>query len=94
MRGAGKDEPASLATAGVGPQVVLTPLAQTYKQDERNTPAAFIELAGPEGSLGTWLVTPQLPAPQTFDYAGRTWRLALRPERTYRPFTLTLKSQH
>ncbi len=95
MRGAGKDEPASLATAGVGPQVVLTPLAQTYKQDERNTPAAFIELAGPEGSLGTWLVTPQLPAPQTFDYAGRTWRLALRPERTYRPFTLTLvKATH
>jgi hypothetical protein len=92
---AAKDAPPSLATMGVGPQIVVTPLPLTYKPDERNSPAAFIELAGPEGSLGTWLVTPQVPAPQTFDYAGRTWRLALRPARTYRPFALTLlKATH
>ena len=97
MRGPVRDDsvPPSPATAGIGPQVVVTPLAPTYKQGERNTPAAFVELVGPEGSLGTWLVTPQIPAPQTFDYAGRSWRITMRPARTYRPFALTLlKATH
>jgi hypothetical protein len=90
MRSATSGEPPSLATAGIGPQIAVAPLPLTYKQDERNWPAAFIELIGPEGSLGTWLLSPQLPAPQTFDYGGHSWRLALRFQRAYRPFNLTL----
>jgi cytochrome c biogenesis protein ResB len=31
-----------------------------------------------------------LVQPQTFDYAGRTWRLAMRFERAYKPYSLTL----
>ena len=78
------------ATQGVGPKLVVTPVPITYKQDERNAPAAVIELVGTEGSLGTWAVSTHLPASQTVSYAGRTWRLGLRFERAYKPFALTL----
>lgn len=80
----------ALATAGIGPQLAVTPLRMTYKQDERNAPAANVEFVGPEGTLGTWLVSPLLGIPQKFDYAGRTWEVALRFKRYYHPFTLTL----
>ncbi len=79
-----------VATTGLGPRIVVTPLRLTYKQDERNAPAAHLELVGPEGSLGTWLVSPVLNAPQTFTYAGRTWEITLRFKRHYHPFTITL----
>lgn len=90
MRSKTPGEAPSLATAGIGPQIAVAPLPLTYKADERNMPVAFVELVGAEGTLGTWLLTPQLPAPQTFDYAGHSWRLALRFERAYKPFNLTL----
>lgn len=80
----------SPADQGIGPKVVVVPLAVTYKQDERNMPAAFLELVGPEGSLGTWLVSTFVSDAQTVAYGGRTWRLGLRPARIYKPFALTL----
>ncbi|MBI4622303.1 MAG: cytochrome c biogenesis protein ResB [Verrucomicrobia bacterium] len=83
-------EPASPATSGIGPRVSATPLPLTYNQNERNLPAAFVELIGPEGSLGTWLVSTGLPTPQRIDHGGRTWTIALRFERAYKPFALTL----
>ncbi|MEO6002183.1 MAG: cytochrome c biogenesis protein ResB [Opitutus sp.] len=90
-----KDQPPELATAGVGPKLVATPAPLTYKQDERNWPAAYIEFVGPQGSLGTFLVSAQLAVSQTLEYAGRTWRLGLRFQRSYKPFALTLlKVQH
>ena len=42
----------------------------TYKQDEQNTPTAFVELAGPEGRIGTWLVSTLLTEPQSFTLPG------------------------
>jgi hypothetical protein len=80
----------SLATQGLGLQVTTTPLALTYKMDERNLPAAYVELIAPEGSLGTWLVSGQLAEPQSFTHAGRTWQIALRLQRNYKPYSLTL----
>ena len=80
----------SPATAGIGPRLALIPLPITYKQDERNMPAAYVEIAGTEGTLGTWLVSPLLGAPQTLSYGGRTWELVLRFQRTYKPFAVTL----
>ncbi|HVU23686.1 MAG TPA: cytochrome c biogenesis protein ResB [Opitutus sp.] len=92
--GATSDLP-QLATKGVGPQLVVTPVPVTYKEDERNWPAAFVELIGPDGSLGTWLVSAQLAASQTFECAGHSFRLGLRWTRAYEPFSLTLlKVQH
>ena len=80
----------AVATTGLGPRIAVTPLRLTYKQDERNAPAAHLEFVGPEGSLGTWLVSPQLGLPQRFDYAGRTWEIALRFKRYSHPFKITL----
>jgi hypothetical protein len=87
----------SPATAGVGPRFVATPAPITYRQDARNYPTAYVELVGPEGSLGTWL-TSQAPfdeeghiiSPQRIEHNGRTYLLSLRSTRSYKPFTLTL----
>jgi hypothetical protein len=87
------------ATAGIGLTVAALSQPMTYKQDERNMPAAVLELVGAAGPIGTWLVTtnfsphsraPFLQAPQTFTHEGRTYRLGLRFTRTYKPFSLTL----
>ena len=42
-------------------------------------------------SLGTWLVSDALGAPQTFSCAGRTWQIAMRPARYYKPYSVTLQ---
>jgi hypothetical protein len=80
----------ALATTGIGPRVAVTPLRLTYKMDERNEPAANVELVGTEGSLGTWLVSTVLGNPQGFSYGGRTWEVALRFRRYYKPYAVTL----
>lgn len=90
MRDPAPGAPPALATAGIGLRVAVTPLRPTYKQDERNAPAAHLEFVGPAGSLGTWLVSPLLGRPQKFDHAGRTWEIALRSRRYYHPFRITL----
>jgi len=90
MRRDAPGAPPSLATAGMGPQIALTPLAVTYKEDDRNMPAAYVELVGTDGSLGTFLVSTELGMPQHFDYAGRSWKIVLRFERRYLPFSVTL----
>jgi hypothetical protein len=79
------------ATRDIGAKLAIVPLPLTYKQNERNLPAAVVELLGPSNvSLGTWVVSTMLVQPQTFDYAGRTWRLSMRFERAYKPYSLTL----
>ena len=90
MRNLVPEAPVSPATVGIGPRVVTTPLALTYKPDERNLAAAFVELIGPEGSIGTWLVSTQLLMPQTFEYAGQTFAVSLRFARNYKPYSLKL----
>ncbi len=90
---ADKGQP-SLANVGIGPQVLATDAPLTYKPDETNTPAAFVELIGPDHSLGTYLVSSQLGMPQAFTYDGHNYTIALRVERRYMPFSLTLKSLH
>jgi len=90
MRGPAQGGEPSPATQGIGPRIIATPMPLTYKMDERNVPAAYVEVVGPEGSLGTWLVSEMLVDPQTFTYAGRTWSIALRLQRNYKPYALTL----
>ena len=85
-----KDAPPSLATAGLGLSVVAAPQPMTYKADESNTPTAYVELAAPDTPPGTFLVSTGLVEPQHFDYAGRSWKITMRPKRIYRPFSLTL----
>jgi len=82
--------PASLATTGIGLEVVAAPQPITYKTNEANMPSAYIELAATDASPGTFLVSTGLVAPQRFDYGGRSWKITLRPKRIYEPFSLTL----
>ena len=81
----------TLATVGVGLSIDAAPQAMTYKQDETNVPTAYVELIATDASLGTFLVSTGLTEPQTFDYAGKTWKISLRSKRIYRPFSLTLQ---
>ncbi len=81
---------APVATQGVGARVQVLPLPLTYKPDEINMPAAFVEIVTTEGTLGTWVVSPMVGMPQTFAYQGRNWELVLRLKRHYLPFSLNL----
>ncbi len=84
--------PVPRATQGIGLNVDLIPQPMTYKQDERNIPAALLELVSGEGPIGTWLVSadPRMP-PQRVEHAGRTYTVGMRFERAYKHFTLTLQ---
>ncbi len=75
---------------GKGRQLLAIAQPMTYKQNERNVPAAGVQLVGPSGPIGTWLVSPFLEEPQVFEYEGRSWTVALRFARHYQPFSLTL----
>jgi hypothetical protein len=88
MRGA--DGPPAIATAGIGARILVAPQPVTYRPKEQNLPSAFVEIVAPDRSLGVFLVSTQLEAPQAFSHEGRTWRLALRPRRIYQPYSLTL----
>jgi hypothetical protein len=80
-----------------------TPVAQRYylqglrvmrDMDSHNYPSAVIELTGPDGGLGTWLVSPHLKE-QTVKVGDKEWRVSLRIERTYYPFAVhLLKTTH
>ncbi len=83
--------PPSPADQGFGPEFVAGAQPVTYRPDEDNLPSAFVELSGPEGRLGTWLVSSLFTSPQEFPYQGRTWQLMLRSRRYYYPFSLTLQ---
>lgn len=80
------------ATAGAGTRVAVSSVAVANGVDGADTdiPAAYIELARGETLLGTYLVTPWLTAPQSVDVGGKRYEIALRFERGYRPYTLSL----
>lgn len=82
------------ASQGVGKEVVVTALPETKEMDKRNLPYAVLEILQGGQSLGTWLVSSFLD-PQEFSAGGRTWRVALRFERHYLPFSVKLlKTTH
>jgi len=86
------------ATAGVGSRVAVREVPRATAENERDLQSVVVEIvpipsgAAPTGpSPGTWLVSDQLGAPQTFSFAGKTWRLLMRPARYYKPYSLTLR---
>jgi hypothetical protein len=63
--------------------------------DDRNVPAAIVEVVGEKGSAGTWLVSDWLLEPQTVTVDGKPYQLAMRLARYYKPFSITLlDAQH
>ena len=91
MRSQVPGAPPSPATSGMGPMVAVTPVEVNYTEDGHNIPAAYVELVGTDGTLGTWVVSIGLGNPQTFEYAGKSWKILMRPERHYQPFSVTLE---
>ena len=91
MRSDVPNAPPSPANAGMGAMLAVTPQEVSYTEDAHNTPAAYVELVGPDASLGTYVVSTRLGNPQRFDYAGRSFKLVMRPERHYQPFAITLE---
>ncbi|MBI4248661.1 MAG: cytochrome c biogenesis protein ResB [Elusimicrobia bacterium] len=81
----------SLATMGVGKKIIVRPAAPVSRDDEANQVSAFVELMDGDRSLGTWLASTAVDAPQGFSYLGVPYRLALRHKRYYLPFTIFLK---
>jgi hypothetical protein len=90
MRGHGNTAPPHPANRGIGPQLAVFPAAVTHKPNEVNAPTAFIEAISSEGSLGVWLVSLLLAEPQIIEVDGRKFEVALRHQRTYHPFAITL----
>jgi len=80
-----------IANKGPGAQVVVKPEARSTGVNDRDVVTAAVEIFAPEGSLGTWLVSDALGAPQTFSTGGKTWQLAMRPARYYKPYSVTLQ---
>jgi hypothetical protein len=82
----------SLATQGIGTRVTAEEAPVVTSDDEMNAVTAFIEVRQGDRSLGIWLVSSGLGAPQTFNIDGQDYRLLIRLKRTYLPYTLTLKA--
>src|SRR3954452_19587147 len=80
-----------IANQGPGAQVVVEPVPRATGMNDRDLVTAAVEIITPERSLGTWLVSDALGAPQTFSAGGRTWQLAMRPARYYKPYSVTLQ---
>jgi ResB-like family len=82
-----------IATQGPGVMIAVEPVPRTTAADERDVPSATIEIIAKDSgsSLGTWLVSDELGAPQTFSCADRTWMISLRTARYYKPYSVTLQ---
>jgi len=81
-----------VANQGPGAQVVVEPAPRATGVNDRDLVTAAVEIIPAKGtSLGTWLASDALGAPQTFSTDGRTWQLVMRPARYYKPYSVTLQ---
>jgi hypothetical protein len=82
-----------IANQGPGAMIAVEPAPRATGMDERDVPSAAIEIIPKDsgGSLGTWLASDALGAPQTFSCGGRTWMIAMRTARYYKPYSVTLQ---
>lgn len=81
----------TMATMGVGTEVSVIEEPAVTRDDQRNTSAVFVEPMAGGKSYGTWLVSNELGAPQSFIHEGRTYVMSMRQRRQYLPYAITLK---
>lgn len=77
-------------TAGIGAELWWRELPHETVMEKRDMPSGIVELVTPQGSLGTYLVSAYLNPPQVLKHNGRMYQIQLRPERSYKPFSLHL----
>lgn len=82
-----------IANQGPGALIAVESAPPATGIDERDVTSVAIEIVPRQSGdpLGTWLVSAALGAPQTFSCDGRTWMIALRPARYYKPYSVTLQ---
>jgi len=78
------------ATQGTGRQATVSELPHVTDMDHRDVPSAVVEIDTPQGSLGTWLVSEYIGEPQIFTWNSRTYALAMRQRRHYKPYSIQL----
>jgi hypothetical protein len=83
------EPPAS--TQGIGARAIVREAPRVTSTDNRDLPSAVIELLGPQGSMGSWLVSEWIDPVQSFTFNNRTYELALRPRRIYKPYSIQLQ---
>ena len=79
-----------LATQGIGSQIVVSSLSLDKQEAGNNTFSAYVELFKDSKSLGIWLLSSGLGAPQTITVGPKTYTLSIRHKRLYAPYSITL----
>jgi hypothetical protein len=74
----------------VGPMAVAVRQDRTYKEGERNMPAATVAVWQGVGKVGSWNLTAGFPRPARFQVGGKSYQIVLRPKRFYKPFAIQL----
>ena len=74
----------------IGPMADAVPLERTYKEDDRNQPAATVSLLQNGKPIGTCSLAAGFPRPVNLQGAGKSYQIVLRPKRFYKPFSIQL----
>jgi hypothetical protein len=74
----------------LGPMADAVEMERTYKENERNQPAANVSVIQGGNVIGTWNLAAGFPQPISFDAAGKSCQIVLRPKRFYKPFAIQL----
>jgi hypothetical protein len=78
------------ATRDIGTRAMVRELPRVTDMDNRDVPSAVIEIVGPQGSMGTWLVSEYIEGPQSFTVDNHVWQVVLRNRRYYKPYSIQL----
>jgi hypothetical protein len=74
----------------IGPVAVLIRQDRTYKESERNMPAAMVSVWRGAEKVGSWNLAAGVPRPARFQVGGKSYQIVLRPKRFYKPFAIQL----
>jgi len=74
----------------IGPMAVAVQRERTYKENERNMPAAAVSVLQGGKPVGSWSLAGGFPRPVSFQAGGKNYQIVLRPKRFYKPFAIQL----
>jgi hypothetical protein len=74
----------------IGPMSVAVQRERTYKENERNMPAAAVSVLQGGKPVGSWSLAGGFPRPVSFQAGGKHYQIVLRPKRFYKPFAIQL----
>lgn len=92
-RGQGSVDSPATQGAGIKMNIQVFPRPMDYSDNEVNAATAYIEVLGPEESLGVWLVSNLIDErfpPQMVSFDEQSFEITLRFKRYYHPFDIEL----